>query len=90
MLDQQATRKLEHKDMPHSHMLRPVKDDLGLKVPGIYSIPCKHGKMYIGQTGQFTETRCKEHNRHLCSHQSEKYQNITINQANGSNSRRPK
>jgi hypothetical protein len=35
------------------HMLRPVKDDLGLKVPGVYRIPCECGK------------RCKEHIRHV-------------------------
>jgi hypothetical protein len=27
--------------------LRPVKDDLGLKTPGVYSIPCKCGQVYI-------------------------------------------
>jgi hypothetical protein len=26
-----------------------VKDDLGLKTPGIYSVFCKHGRVYIGQ-----------------------------------------
>jgi hypothetical protein len=33
------------------HMLRPAKDDLGLGGLGIYSIPCKCGKVYIVQTG---------------------------------------
>jgi hypothetical protein len=56
-----------------SHMLRPVKDDLGLKVSGVvYNIACKCGKVYIGQTGRSIETRCKEHAQHLCSHQVEK------------------
>jgi hypothetical protein len=36
------------------HILIPVKDGLGLKV-GVYSIPCEHGKVCIGQTGQSIE-----------------------------------
>jgi hypothetical protein len=30
------------------HMLRPVKDDLGLRVPGTYQIPCECRRVYIG------------------------------------------
>jgi hypothetical protein len=44
--------------------LRPVKDDLGLKTPGVRSVPCKCGQVYIGQTGRSIETRIKEHQRH--------------------------
>jgi predicted GIY-YIG superfamily endonuclease len=44
-------------------MLRSVKDDLGLNVPGVYRIPCECGKVYVGQTGRSIETRCKEHRR---------------------------
>jgi len=40
-----------------------TKDDLGLKTPGIYSIPCECGKVYIGQTGRTIENRIKEHQR---------------------------
>jgi hypothetical protein len=47
-------------------MLMPVKDDLGLKVPGVYRIPCECDKVYIGQTGRSIEARCKEHMRHVC------------------------
>jgi predicted GIY-YIG superfamily endonuclease len=47
------------------HMLRPVKDDLGLKVHGVYRIPCECDKAYAGQTGRFIEARCKEHIRHV-------------------------
>jgi hypothetical protein len=28
------------------------KDDLGLRMPGVYSIPCECTKVYIGQSGQ--------------------------------------
>jgi hypothetical protein len=31
--------------------LPPVKEALGLKTPGTYSIPCECGKVYIGQSG---------------------------------------
>jgi hypothetical protein len=33
------------------HMLRPIKDKLGLKVAGIYCVPCECGKVYVEQTG---------------------------------------
>jgi hypothetical protein len=42
-----------------------VKDDPGLKIPGVYGIPCECGKTYIGQTNRTIETRRKEHMRHL-------------------------
>jgi predicted GIY-YIG superfamily endonuclease len=42
-----------------------VKDDLGLKTPGVYSIPCECGQVYIGQTGRSIDTRIKEHHRHI-------------------------
>jgi hypothetical protein len=42
-----------------------VKDDLGLKTPGVYSVPCECGQVYIGQTGRSTETSIKEHQRHI-------------------------
>jgi hypothetical protein len=34
-----------------SSFLWPVKDDTALKTPGVYSIPCKFAKVYIGQIG---------------------------------------
>jgi hypothetical protein len=45
--------------------LRPVKDDLGLRTPGVYSIPCECGQVYIGQTGSSVDTRLKEYQRHI-------------------------
>jgi hypothetical protein len=44
--------------------LQPVKDDPGLKTQGIYIIPCKCGKVKIGQTGHSIETRIKEQHWH--------------------------
>jgi hypothetical protein len=53
-------------------LLRTVKDNLGLKIPGVYHIPCECGKVYIGQTGRSIEARCKEHMRHIWLNQPEK------------------
>jgi hypothetical protein len=47
-------------------LLRTAKDDLGLKIPGVYRIPCECGKVYIGQ-----KARCKEHMRHIRLNQPE-------------------
>jgi hypothetical protein len=43
----------------------PVKDALGLRTSGVYSIPCDCGRVYIGQSGQAIQLRIKEHNRHI-------------------------
>jgi hypothetical protein len=53
-------------------LLRTAKEDLGLKIPGVYRIPCECGKVYIGQTGRSIEARCKEHMRHIRLDQPEK------------------
>jgi hypothetical protein len=53
-------------------LLRTAKEDLGLKIPGVYRIPCECGKVYIGQTGRSIDTRCKEHIRHIRLDQPEK------------------
>jgi hypothetical protein len=45
--------------------LPPVKDALGLRTLGIYSIPCECGRVYIGQSGRSIQLRIKEHNRHI-------------------------
>jgi predicted GIY-YIG superfamily endonuclease len=44
---------------------QPVKDVLGLRTPGIYSIPCEFGRVYIGQSSRSIQLRIKEHNRHV-------------------------
>jgi hypothetical protein len=49
-----------------SSFLWPIKDDLTLKIPGVYSIPCECGKVYTGQTGYSIEMRVKEHHWHIC------------------------
>jgi hypothetical protein len=52
--------------------LRPVKDDLRLKIPGVYCIPCECGKVYVGQSGHTIETSVKEYRWHVCHSQPEK------------------
>jgi hypothetical protein len=48
-----------------SSYLPKVKDAVGLKTPGVYSIPCECGKVYIGQRGRSIHLRIKEHDRHI-------------------------
>jgi hypothetical protein len=55
-----------------SDFLPKIKDDLGLRTPRIYSIPCECGKVYIGQTGRLIEYRIKEHQRNTRPLQTEK------------------
>jgi hypothetical protein len=45
--------------------LRPVKDDLGIKKPGVHSVPCEFDQVYIEQTGPYIEKRIKDHPRHI-------------------------
>jgi len=44
--------------------LQPVKDNLGLNVPGACNIPWKCEEVYSWQTGCSTDTRIKEHHWH--------------------------
>ncbi|XP_018566090.1 uncharacterized protein LOC108907059 [Anoplophora glabripennis] len=43
-----------------------------LQGPGVYSIPCSCGKVYIGQTGRHINMRLKEHKSHLKNNNWEK------------------
>ena len=45
--------------------LPPVKNALGLRMPGVYSMPCECGQVYIGQSNQSIQSRIKEHSRHI-------------------------
>jgi hypothetical protein len=53
-------------------LFRTIKDDLGLKIPGVYRIHCKCGKVYTGQSGRSIETRYKEYIRYIRHDQPEK------------------
>ena len=50
----------------------PVKDAVGLRTSGVYSIPCECGRVYIGQSGQSIQLRIKEHDRHIRLEQPDK------------------
>jgi hypothetical protein len=52
--------------------LRPVKDALGLRTPGICRIPCECSRVYTGQSGRSIQIRIKEHNRHIRQAQPDK------------------
>jgi hypothetical protein len=52
--------------------LPPVKDALGLRTPGIYSIPYECSRVYIGQSDRSVQLRIKEHNRHIRQAQPDK------------------
>ena len=43
----------------------PVRDSMGLRTTGVYSIPCECGWVYIGQSDRSIQLRIKEHNRHI-------------------------
>ena len=45
--------------------LPPVKEALGLRTLGIYSIPCECGMVYIGQSSRSIQIRIKKHDRHI-------------------------
>jgi hypothetical protein len=61
------------------HMLRPIKDKLGLKIADIYCVPCECCKVYVGQTGRSIETRYKEHETHVwASQRSPLWQSINL------------
>jgi len=46
-----------------SDYLPPVKDALGLRTPGIYSIPCECGRVFIGKSGRSIQLQIKEPNK---------------------------
>jgi hypothetical protein len=47
------------------NILRPVKDSLGLKAPGVYTIPCECGAFYIKENGQDKRTHRGATQTHL-------------------------
>jgi hypothetical protein len=55
-----------------SNYLPLVKDALGLRTPGICSIPCGCSRVYIGQSGRSIRIRIKEHIRHIRLAQTDK------------------
>jgi hypothetical protein len=52
--------------------LPPVKDALGLRTLGVYSMPCECRRVYIGQRGRSIQIQIKEQNRHIRLAQTDK------------------
>ena len=42
-----------------SYFLPPVKESLGLRIPGVYSIPFVCGKVYVWQSGRTIQSLLK-------------------------------
>jgi hypothetical protein len=53
--------------------LHPVKNDLGLKTPSVYSVACNCVQVYIGHTGHTIKTRVKEYRCHTQLEQPDKF-----------------
>lgn len=51
--------------MKVKQQLRPIKDPLGLKVPGVYKVTCDCGASYVGQMGRLMSVRVTEHKCHV-------------------------
>jgi len=63
-----AKHNIKSVALPHrkiSSYLPPFKEAIGLRIPGIYRIPCECGIVYIGQSGRTIQHRIKEHSRHI-------------------------
>jgi hypothetical protein len=63
-----ARHNIKSVGLPHMKLpslLRPVKDQLGLRTPGGYRLPCECGRVYSGLTGRSVDIRLKEHQRHI-------------------------
>jgi hypothetical protein len=56
--------------------LPAAKDALGLRMPGVYSIPCECGKFYIGQIKLMPGNHPKERKQHSERGESLKSRNI--------------
>jgi hypothetical protein len=65
MLGKQNIRSVGWPLRKTSSFLCPVKDDLELRSPGVYSIPCECGQVYLGQTGRSIKTKIEEHHWHI-------------------------
>jgi len=65
MLAKQNIKSVTLPSRKISSYFPPVKDAMGLRTLGVYSIPCECGRVYIGQSGQSIQLRIKEHNRHI-------------------------
>jgi hypothetical protein len=57
-----AKHNIKHVTLPPRKIISyfpPVKDAVGLRTPGVYSIPCECGRVYIGQSGSLSNYESK-------------------------------
>jgi hypothetical protein len=66
-------------------ILRPVKDSLGLKAPGVYKIPCECGAIYISEMGCTIEECTKEYQNDIWLYHphAQQWQNTQSTRATG-------
>jgi hypothetical protein len=62
LIQYQVCGRLPHRKV--SSFLLLLKDNLGLRTPGIYRISCECDRVYTGQTGHSVGTRLKEVQQH--------------------------
>jgi hypothetical protein len=63
-----AQHNIKSVELPHkklSSLLHLVKDHLRLRTPGVHTIPCEFGRVYIGQRGRSMDIRIKGHQWHI-------------------------
>jgi hypothetical protein len=48
-----------------THLLRPVKDRLGLRISSVYRILCECSRVSSGQTDRSVDIRLKQHQWHI-------------------------
>ena len=63
-----AKHNIKSVALPHRKIasyLPPFKEAIGLRTPGIYSIPCECVSVYVGQSGWAIQHRINEHSKHV-------------------------
>jgi hypothetical protein len=71
LLDMDITRNLTVLWATRFTANLPAQDDLELRTPGVYSMPCKCGQVHIRQTSCSIKTRIKQH-QHIHLEQPDK------------------
>jgi hypothetical protein len=57
LMSRHNTKSLDLPPKKILSLLQPVKNDFGIKTPGVYSVSCTCSQVYIRQTGCSIETR---------------------------------
>jgi hypothetical protein len=65
MLAKQDIKSVALQPRKISSYFPTVQDALGLRTPGVHSIPCECVRVCIGQSGRSIQLRIKGHNRYI-------------------------